>query len=100
MTKNKYTFTTFKDLYDNWICYAYESQHGAFLGSTAIGLEYAMINKLTIYSDGGIEYKGHYDTYDPRLWPKVKALVELLQETKAEKILFSLENKKSPQTCD
>lgn len=88
MKKQTYDYNTFKELFDHEIHYAYESQYGAYLSSTAIGLEYAIFYKLTIFSDGELEYKGRVSTYDPKLWPKVKALVESIQETTAEKILY------------
>jgi len=84
----KYNYNTFKELFDSHIHYAYEGQYGAHLDDDSYTCEYAVFHKLYINSDGTLNYKGHVETYDPRLWPKVKALVEMLQETPAEKILF------------
>jgi len=89
----KYDYNTFKELFDAHIQYSYEGQYGCALGkghwkSGIAGVEYATFYKLTIYSNGDLEYKGDHSTYDPRLWSKVKLLAELLIETPAEKILF------------
>ena len=92
----KYNYMTFKDLF-GWITYAYEDKYGCSIGKHSDGREYANFYKLTILSDGSCEYKGSYETYDPRLWPKVKQLVEMLQETKAEKVLYG---EKATETDD
>ena len=90
----KYDYNTFKDLFDGHIHYAYEGQYGAYLDKIEdtvqgeVCVEAATFHKLTIFDIGWLEYKGQYQTYDPRLWPKVKLLAEMLQETPAEKILF------------
>lgn len=89
----KYNYNTFKELFDHHINYAYESRYGVEIDSgyplSGIrGIEYVSFYKLTIYSNGELEYKGRYETYDPRLWPKVLALAKSLHETEAEKILF------------
>ena len=90
--KNKYNYNTFKELFDSHIQYAYEGQYGCkvyqhYIADVAV----AQFHKLYIYDDGTLNYKGHMENYDPRLWPKIVQLVELLQETTAEKILFKPE---------
>jgi hypothetical protein len=95
--KNKYDYNTFKELFDSHILYAYEPQYGCKIHQHYIAdVALAEFHKLSIYDDGTLNYKGHTETYDPRLWPKVVQLVELLQETPAEKILYKPENKKKP----
>jgi len=84
----KYDYNTFKQLFDSHIHYAYEHKHGCSIGDDSHYCEYAVFHKLYINSDGILNYKGNVETYDPRLWPKVKLLVEILTETPAEKILF------------
>lgn len=94
MEKMKTKYTTFKELFDTHIQYAYEPQYGCYIdtanytthdkGSTT----YANFHKLTIFNNGWLEYKGYWEEYDVRLWPKVKTLVEMLQETPAEKLLY------------
>jgi hypothetical protein len=84
----KYTYNTFKELFDSHIQYAYEGQYGCYTHSDPMRGNGATFHKLSIYENGKIEYKGHWEEYDPRLWPKVKLLVEMLQETPAEKVLF------------
>jgi hypothetical protein len=79
----KYDYNTFKELFDQEIHYAYESQYGVRIEKDCI-----IFHKLTLYKDGTLEYKGQYSTFDSRLWSKVKILAELLIETPAEKILF------------
>ena len=89
MAKSKYDYNTFKELFDNEIHYAYEGQYGCDIDDIDYGgVEYAHFYKLCLNADGTGSYKTDRFTFDPRLWPKVKALVELLQETDAEKILF------------
>lgn len=96
--KNKYDYNTFKELFDHHIQYAYEPQYGCrYYQHYIADVVVAEFHKLTICDDGTLNYKGNVETYDPRLWPKVKQLVEMLQETPAEKILFKPENKKSPE---
>ena len=98
--KNKYNYNTFKELFDYHIQYAYEGQYGCSLSVIKYEVhnlkptEAATFHKLTIYDIGWLEYKGHWEQYDERLWPKVKQLVELLQETAAEKVLYG--RKSSP----
>lgn len=96
MAKKKinYDYNTFKELFDSHIHYAYEGQYGAHFGqvdslSLDLNVEYVSFHKLTIFATGKLEYKGHWETYDPRLWPNVKALGEMLTETRAEKILYA-----------
>lgn len=84
----KYTYNTFKELFDSHIQYAYEGQYGASIEEDGGKLEVAIFHKLYLDSEGDGQYKTDHFTFDPRLWPKVKALVEMLQETPAEKILF------------
>lgn len=83
----KYDYNTFKELFDSHIHYAYEGQYGVHKHESN-GTKAITFHKLTVWEHGHLEYKGHWETYDPRLWPKVKALAKLLTETKAEKILF------------
>lgn len=93
---NKYNYNTFKELFDTHIQYAYEPQYGCYIDHESRShrslygedSEVAVFHKLTIYSTGFLDYKGHEETYDPRLWPKVVQLVELLTETPAEKVLY------------
>lgn len=87
-----YNYNTFKELFDGEIHYAYEAQYGVHIhyihksdGSKAKAVTF---HKLTVFDSGNIEYKGQYTTYDPRLWPQVLALAEMLIETKAEKVLY------------
>lgn len=94
-----YDYNTFKELFDHHIQYSYEPQYGVVFSKgvlNSIRIEYITFYKLTIFSNGELEYKGNVETYDPRLWDKVKLLAEMLQETTAEKILYKPENKKSP----
>lgn len=89
----KYDYNTFKQLFDSHIQYSYEGRHACYLDTGDIGedglyQECAIFYKLYIYSNGTLNYKGNVQTYNPKLWPKVKALVKMLKETKAEKILF------------
>ena len=93
----KYDYNTFKELFDSHINYAYEPQYGCRLDNEdgQFHMWYAEFYKLTIYENGTLDYKGNTETYNPILWPKVKLLVEMLQETKAEKIL--LKNKKGSE---
>ena len=84
----KYDYNTFKELFDAHIHYAYESQYGCSLDTEDHDVEYAAFYKLYLNSDGTGAYKEDRFTFDPRLWPKIKLLVEMLTETPAEKILF------------
>jgi hypothetical protein len=84
----KYDYNTFKELFDAHIHYAYEGQYGCSLDTEDHVVECAAFYKLYLNSDGTGQYKTEHFTFDPRLWPKVKLLVELLTETPAEKILF------------
>ncbi len=99
-----YTYNTFKELFDYHIQYAYDHQYGAYLSKIEYEVqditatEAATFHKLTIYDIGWLEYKGHWEEYDPRLWAKVKQLVEMLQETKAEKLLFTAKKNSLPES--
>lgn len=90
MKKNKYDYNTFKELFDHHISYAYESQYGAYIRqiSSLSDVAYVSFHKLNIFANGKLEYKGNWETYDPRLWKKVLTLAKLLIETKAEKVLY------------
>jgi hypothetical protein len=101
----KYAYCTFKELFDHHIQYAYEPQYGCHLDTIEYNIhgvestQAATFHKLTIYDIGWLEYKGHWEEYDPRLWPKVKALAEMLIETEAEKVLFKAK-KNSPESVE
>ena len=84
----KYTYNTFKELF-NEIHYAYEDQYGCevYKGQNNT-IEVITFHKLTLFDNGTINYKGQVETFDPRLWRYVVALAKMLQETKAEKILY------------
>lgn len=94
MAKTSYDYNTFKELFDSEIHYAYEGKYGVYIGTVDsvqmdVDVEFVTFYKLTVFANGNIEYKGQWNTYDPRLWPKVKALGEMLNETKAEKVLYA-----------
>jgi hypothetical protein len=101
----KHDYNTFKELFDIEIHYAYEPNYPPVFGvgcspyydNTIVDDLYVTFHKLTIYSSGYLEYKGNYQTYDPRLWPKVKAFAEMLIETKAEKILLKKKKRANPR---
>lgn len=89
MSNKRYDYNTFKELFDAHIHYAYEPQYGCDVDDLDYGgVEYAHFHKLCLNADGTGSYKTDHFTYDPRLWPKVKLLVEMLTETTAEKVLF------------
>lgn len=97
MAKNKYDYNTFKELFDHHIQYAYEPQYGVrknttTYGNLAVEIEYYSFYKLSLFPNGRLEYKGNWETFDPRLWPKIEAFAESLIETKAEKILYKRGN--------
>lgn len=103
----KYDYNTFKELFDAEIQYAYEGQYGVHIGTNVYHphnkgekVEYITFYKLTIFSDGTLEYKGHYQTYNPRLWKKIKQFAKMLIETKAEKVLYGLKKEKAPEPED
>lgn len=94
MKKTSYDYTTFKQLFDSQIHYAYEGPYGVHIGYVgSVGMDmtvhYVSFYKLTVFANGTLEYKGQWNTYDPKLWPKVLALGEMLEETKAEKVLYA-----------
>ena len=85
----KYDYNTFKELFDAHIHYAYEPKYGCAIDNDEYPCEYAVFHKLYLNSDGTGSYKTDGFTFDPRLWRKVKAFCKLLEETPAEKILFT-----------
>jgi len=94
MKKTSYDYNTFKELFDSQIHYAYEGPYGVHIGNVnSVGIDmdvqFVSFYKLTVFSNGTLEYKGHWNSYDPKLWPKVLALGEMLHETKAEKVLYA-----------
>ena len=102
MKKTSYDYNTFKELFDSEIHYAYESDYGVHIGivdsvQTDFDVEFVTFYKLTVFANGTLEYKGQWNTYDPRLWPLVLALGQSLHETKAEKVLYA-KNKKKAQS--
>jgi hypothetical protein len=90
MSNRRYDYNTFKELFDSHIQYAYEGQYGCSLGTEDHNVEYAEFYKLYLNSEGTGQYKVDNFTFDPRLWPQVKLLAEMLTETPAEKILFKV----------
>lgn len=59
------------------ICYAYESQYPPSLHYKD-GVGYFTVYKLTICSEGWIEYKGQYTDFDVKLWPRIELLAKVM----------------------
>lgn len=94
MKKTSYDYNTFKELFDSEIHYAYEGAYGVYIGTADfvqmdVDVEFVTFYKLTVFANGTLEYKGQWNTYDPKLWPQVLALGQALHETKAEKVLYA-----------
>lgn len=74
--KEEFCYTTFAEVFDQ-IGYAHESQYPCYLDYRD-GKGYFNVYKLTICSDGEMEYKGQITKYDPKLWPRIELLAKVM----------------------
>ena len=76
MQKSEYTYNTFAELF-GFISYAIEWNTVPIYYPSS---ECIVFNKLTIFKNGTLTYKIEEYTYNPKLWPRVRLLLELFKE--------------------
>lgn len=102
--KKTYDYPTWNDLFGE-ITYAHEAQYpphfgigskpssgGNYKDNNIVDVEYITFYKLTLYSNGELEYKGQWSTFNPKLWPRVKLLYKLFEKDSTIDILYGGEN--------
>lgn len=88
---NKYDYSTFEEVFSQ-IGYAFEYQYPCYLEyDSERGVSLFSIYKLTIISDGRMEYKGNYETYDPKLWPRIELLAKVMTNDPMINLLYKNE---------
>lgn len=70
------------------IGYAYETQYPPRHHIGTDGVEAISFHKLTIYSNGTMEYKGQYTDYDVSCWWKVVMIYKLFEGGGALETLY------------
>jgi hypothetical protein len=88
MGDDEITYYNWSDLFSE-ICYAHEAQYPPHYHKDYRGVEAITFHKLTICSDGEMEYKGQISRFDPVLWPKVKLVYKTFEEGSAIDILYN-----------
>lgn len=87
MGDDEITYYEWKDLFAE-ICYAYEAHYKPRYNKDYKGVEVITFHKLSITSDGEMEYKGNISRFDTKLWPKVMLVYKTFEEGGAVDILY------------
>lgn len=82
---------------NNWadlfseICYAFELQycHDLKIENMTDGTQVLNVYKLTLHSNGFIEYKGHITRFNTSLWPRVVLFAKLFEHNGVIDILYA-----------
>ena len=80
------TMHTWEDVF-NQIHYCYEPQYKVDFWIED-GVEYVQVYKGTFSSDGLFEYKGGYERFDEKLWPRIKLFAKLFETNGTVDILY------------
>jgi hypothetical protein len=86
MGDDEITFYKWADVFSE-IGYAHESQYKPEYWKDS-GVEYISFHKLTLNSNGEMEYKGQVTRFDPKLWPRVKLVYSTFEEGGVVDILY------------
>lgn len=62
------------------IVWGYDKDYIPYLRTYSNGITAATFHKLTIYSDGRLEYKGDWSFFEPTDFWKVKLIVQLFEK--------------------
>lgn len=89
MGDDEITYYKWADVFAE-IGYAYESQYKPDYWKDN-GIEYISFYKLTLNSNGEMEYKGQMTRFDSKLWPRVKLVYSTFEEGGVVDILYGNE---------
>lgn len=82
----EYVIKTFEEVFDQ-IGYAHEARYPSRLIYNN-GLGYFNVYKLTICSNGELEYKGQVTYYDVKLWPRIELLAKVMTNDPTINLLY------------
>ncbi len=83
----KYDYNTFEEVFAE-IGYAFEAQYGCSLHNSLNGVWTFEVYKLTIHSDGTMQYKSNINTYDPVLWPRIELLAKVMTKDPTLELIY------------
>lgn len=89
--EEEYCIKTFGEVFDQ-IGYAHEAQYPCYLDYRD-GVGYFNVYKLTITSEGEMEYKGNITKYDVKLWPRIELLAKVMTNDPTINLLYLNEDK-------
>lgn len=89
--EEEYQIETFEEVFDQ-IGYAHEARYPSELWYEN-GKGFFNVYKLTITSDGEMEYKGQVTRYNPKLWPRIELLAKVMTNDSTINLLYLNENK-------
>ena len=87
MGDDEVTYYKWTDLFCE-IAYAHEAQYQPHYHKDYRGVEAITFHKLTLCSDGEMEYKGQITRFDVKLWPKVVLLYKLFEKDGVVDLLY------------
>lgn len=86
----EYKITSFEEMFDQ-IGYAHEARYPSTLHHSD-GKTYFTVYKLTICSEGWMEYKGQYTDFDVKLWPRIELLAKVMTNDPSINLFYLNEN--------
>jgi hypothetical protein len=86
MGDDEITYYNWNDVFAE-IGYAHDSQYKPRYWKEG-SIEYINFHKLTLTSEGEMEYKGNVTRFDPKLWPRVKLVYSTFEEGGVVDILY------------
>lgn len=89
--EEEYCIKTFEEVFDQ-IGYAHEANYPSELWYEN-GIGYFNVYKLTITSEGEMEYKGQVTYYDKKLWPRIELLAKVMTNDPSINLFYLNEDK-------